>query len=111
MLGEHETGVLQLREARTILTRLRATPLLQRCAAALADANSQPIPITPLPLTEREEAIAALAAHGHTNKEIAGEVFLTEKTVEYHLRKVYTKLGIINRRELRRFWPNQTHIA
>jgi ATP/maltotriose-dependent transcriptional regulator MalT len=52
-------------------------------------------------LTSQEAQIAQLAAHGRTNLEIGSELFLSPRTVEWHLRKVYQKLGIASRRELR----------
>ena len=46
--------------------------------------------------------MAGLVARGYTNKEVAAELFVTAKTVEYHLRNTYAKLGITSRAELRR---------
>jgi DNA-binding CsgD family transcriptional regulator len=52
-------------------------------------------------LTPSERRIAALAADGRSNPEIARTLFVTPKTVEYHLRNTYRKLGIETRRQLR----------
>ncbi|HEY1276643.1 MAG TPA: LuxR C-terminal-related transcriptional regulator [Thermoleophilaceae bacterium] len=52
-------------------------------------------------LTARERQVAGLAAQGMSNREIAEALFVTVKTVEWHLKHTYAKLGVSSRRELR----------
>jgi DNA-binding CsgD family transcriptional regulator len=98
------------REARDVLADARAEAaalgcraLAERAAQEASASGARPrrVPVSGVQsLTPSERRIAELAAAGLTNREIAAELFLTPKTVEWHLGHVFTKLGIRRRQEL-----------
>jgi DNA-binding CsgD family transcriptional regulator len=83
--------------AREIFERLGATPWVERTDAELARTEARRAPTG---LTDTERRIAELAASGLTNREIARAAFVSPKTVEANLARVYRKLGIRSRAEL-----------
>jgi DNA-binding NarL/FixJ family response regulator len=60
-------------------------------------------PARPAGLSEKEVAVLVELCHGHTNKQIAARLWLSEQTVKFHLRNIYRKLEIKNRTEALRY--------
>jgi DNA-binding CsgD family transcriptional regulator len=92
-----------LQTALGLFTSMGAIPFARRARSELRAAGINPDALeTPdSPLTARESQIASMAAVGYANQEIADRLFITTHTVEYHLKKVFRKLGIVSRRQLR----------
>jgi DNA-binding NarL/FixJ family response regulator len=88
-----------LNEALSLLDDLPAPLWAARARAELARLGEQP---PPSELSATEARIAALAAAGRTNPEIAAAVFVSRETVEANLSNVYRKLGVRSRVELAR---------
>jgi DNA-binding NarL/FixJ family response regulator len=100
--GERRTGVDLLRTARDRLAALGATPFLGPCEELLHGAGLTPSPAEDaLGLTPHEDAVVALVVRGLTNREVAQELFVSPRTVAYHLSNVYAKLGVTSRAQLR----------
>lgn len=100
----------QLRAATDTFDQLDARPWADRARAELAatgETRQRRDPTTVNELTPQELQIALLLAAGRTTREAAAALFLSPKTVEYHLRSVYQRLGIHSRDELARKLADQ----
>jgi len=95
----------QLRDAHQMLDRFGAEAFAERARRELLatgeSVRQRTTPGTRAVLTAQEAQIARLAGSGLTNPEIGAELFLSPRTVEWHLHKVYTKLEVSSRNELR----------
>ncbi|MGW4461305.1 LuxR C-terminal-related transcriptional regulator [Micromonospora sp. NPDC004704] len=94
-------AVARLREAKSSRAHeanVRLSALLERCDTVRSPALTAEQPA----LTERERQIARLAAGGVPSRNIAEQLYISTRTVENHLQRVYTKLGVAGRGEL---WP------
>ena len=106
--GNRPAAVVQLERAHGLFSALGADPYVQACAtelAALQVTAAAGSPAALLGLTRAELAVARLAASGLTNREVASRLFVSVKTVEYHLRNSYIKLDITSRRALAALLP------
>jgi DNA-binding CsgD family transcriptional regulator len=101
--GNQPAAVAQLEQAHRLFSGLGADPYVQACAtelAALQVTAATASPAALLGLSRSELAVARLAAAGLTNREVASRLYVSVKTVEYHLRNSYIKLDITSRRSL-----------
>ncbi len=87
-----------LEEALAIFERIGAALWAERARAELKRISGRAA--TPGALTPAEERVAALVAEGKTNREVAAALFLSDRTVEGHLARIFGKLGIRHRTEV-----------
>jgi DNA-binding CsgD family transcriptional regulator len=92
-LGDADTAALELEAARGVFAQLGAAPDLTR-----VDSLTQRVPpVDAHGLTPRELQVLRLVAAGETNKAIAAELVLSERTVDRHVSNIFTKLGVSSR--------------
>ncbi|HST42817.1 MAG TPA: helix-turn-helix transcriptional regulator, partial [Conexibacter sp.] len=102
--GRARAARAPLREGLALAERCTAAPLAARAHDELLATGGRRVRARPLDgpaaLTPTERRVAELAAAGSSNAEIAAHLFVTVKTVEWHLGRTYRKLGITSRRAL-----------
>jgi DNA-binding CsgD family transcriptional regulator len=125
--GQRRAALRELYAARAAFARLGAVPFLARCDAELGhevpavpmvpsipadsavasavnaqlSASAVPaVPTWPAPLTARQLAVARAVADGKSNRQVARDLYITVKTVEYHVSQIFAKLGIDGRADV-----------
>jgi DNA-binding CsgD family transcriptional regulator/tetratricopeptide (TPR) repeat protein len=104
----------ELRAAHDTLSRIGATAFAARAGRELTATGETVRALTVETrdvLTPQEGQVARLAQKGRTNPEIGAELFISPRTVEYHLHKVFTKLGIRSRKELQAALAETVHVT
>ncbi|WP_410791891.1 helix-turn-helix transcriptional regulator [Kribbella sp. C-35] len=102
--GRRQDARAHLRTAHEQLAAMGAEAFAERARhelLATGETVRKRTPETTNDLTAQEAQIAGLARDGFTNPEIAAQLFISPRTVEWHLRKTFSKLGITSRRQLR----------
>jgi DNA-binding CsgD family transcriptional regulator len=92
-LGDHEAAAMELDAARMVFEQLRAEPDIARVDDLTRSATKQKAGA----LTAREVQVLRLVAQGKTNKAIANELFISEKTVHRHVANIFLKLDLSTR--------------
>ena len=95
--GQRRAAASQFQASRDWLSTVNARPDLERCDRELAACGLAPAKrreFDPSRLTPQESAVAGLVATGISNREVATELSISIKTVQFHLTHIYTKLGI-----------------
>lgn len=100
--GRRRLADTALHQARDAFASLDASVEVSRCDMELRISSSKPRrDARDLPdLTPQEQTVATLVASGRSNRDVASELFLSVKTVQYHLTRIYAKLGVRSRAEL-----------
>jgi DNA-binding NarL/FixJ family response regulator len=101
--GKRRAAAVQLQTAADRFATLEAHPYLERCERELIACGLAPTErraFDPTRLTAQELAVARLVAEGLSNRQVAAELFVSIKTVQFHLTHIYSKLGLSSRAEL-----------
>jgi DNA-binding CsgD family transcriptional regulator len=104
--GQRRAALRELCAARAVFADLGAVPFADRCDAelgqyAVAEPGGAAVPARAVaPLTARQLAVAKAVAAGKSNEQVARDLYITVKTVEYHVSQIFTRLGIDARAEI-----------
>jgi DNA-binding CsgD family transcriptional regulator len=108
--GERRQAREHLRPALDLFEQAGAAPWADRAQAELrasGESARRRDPSTIDQLTPQEVQIARFVAEGATNRQVAAQLFLSPRTIDYHLRNIFRKLGLTSRNELGRFFTDR----
>lgn len=121
--GKRREAAAILTDAREVFAVLGAKAYVDRCSRemratgvssedAVGSTRAGPSDPTRGPdLTEQEKAVAMLVASGLSNKEAAAELYVSVKTVQYHLTRIYSKVGVTSRSGLAAIYPGSSTVS
>lgn len=100
--GKRREADAVISTARELYLSLGAKTFVERCERELKASGLHQLrgPRARVELTPQEDAVTALVARGLSNREVADELYVSPKTVQYHLTRIYAKLGVRSRAEL-----------
>ena len=112
--GKRRAAMSQLTAARERFSALQAPPFIERCDVELAGSGLTPSKrsdLDPARLTRQELAVANRVATGMSNREIATDMTISVKTVQFHVSNIYSKVGVRSRLQLANWLHGQSGSA
>jgi DNA-binding CsgD family transcriptional regulator len=106
-LGHRRAAARDIGAARVLFTALQAQPFLIRCDEELSGGPLLAPGPAALPLTPRQLAVARAAATGKSNRQIAAELYISVKTVEFHLGQILARLNLDSRDQIASALPER----
>ena len=103
-LGKRRDAETELYHARRGYAAMGATGYVARCDRELKAGTRTRDSASVTELTAQEQAVVDHVVQGKTNREVAESLFISVKTVQYHLTRIYARLGIRSRSELTALW-------
>jgi ATP/maltotriose-dependent transcriptional regulator MalT len=106
-LEDRTRAMAEFGRAKALFAACGADPLFRQAEIhqrRVGGRNRKPTPDGQSPLSDRERQIAELVAAGHTNRQIAEQLFMSPKTVEAHLSRIFQKLGVKTRAAVAAAW-------
>jgi DNA-binding CsgD family transcriptional regulator len=98
--GQRRAASRELWAARALFAALAAQPFLERCDAELGTDLRDSTAAAAPPLTARQRTVAQAVAAGRSNREIARDLYISVKTVEFHIGQILTRLGLDSRTQI-----------